>query len=524
MFVVRAIPAPVVMVVRSLPSNDIMPPMPRSPFDPAKILRPDPPPERPARRDRQYAHVGAAEHLTVGELAGLIKRTLEERIASPLRVIGQVGNLSRRNHWYFSLKDDDAVVSCVAWASSTRRFGFVPEEGDEVVATGHVSHYPPQGRTQFYVSGLEPVGAGAMQLRFQAMCTELRGLGYFDPDRKRPLPALPGRVAVVTSAGGAAVHDVTATAKQRCPAVGLLVVDVRVQGEGAAEDVARAIRWIDRHRERLGVDAILVTRGGGSQEDLWTFNERAVADAAFACGTPLVAAIGHESDTTVIELVADHRAATPTQAAMALVPDADDLRRQADHLRQRLHLLVHRRVEHGRQVLHGLARHEAFRDPAARLQRERRRLRGIERTLAHASRSRLAHARSRVERNAARLAALQGARLVERRHERVAVLAHRLTAALEARVRDAGRRLDARARELSAIDPRRVLHRGFTYTTTGDGTLVRSVRDVGPGAALVTHVADGAIDSVAGKRRPAGRRAAKGEGRGDQMDLFGSPE
>jgi len=168
------------------------------------------------------------------------------------------------------------------------------------------------------------------------MCDELRELGYFDDARKRPLPLLPRRVAVVTSADGAAVHDVRSTADQRCRAVGLLIVDVRVQGDGAADEVARAIRWVDANRDDLGVDALIVTRGGGSMEDLWTFNERVVADAAFGCSLPLVAAIGHESDTTVIELVADRRAATPTQAAMALVPSAEDLLRQVAHLEHRL--------------------------------------------------------------------------------------------------------------------------------------------------------------------------------------------
>ena len=188
----------------------------------------------------------------------------------------------------------------MAWASSARRFGFTPKVGDQVVVTGHISHYPAQGRTQLYVSAMAPVGAGALEQRFQALCQTLRGLGYFDPETKQPLPLLPRRIAVITSASGAAVHDVIDTARRRSKAVGIVIVDVRVQGDGAADAVADAIGRVDADSARLGIDAILVTRGGGSVEDLWAFNERVVADAAHTCGLPLVAAIGHESDTTVI--------------------------------------------------------------------------------------------------------------------------------------------------------------------------------------------------------------------------------
>ncbi len=480
--------------------------MSRLPFDPDQMQEREPrPPERPARRERRgVAHPAEAGHLTVSELAGLIKVTLEERIASPLRVIGEVSNLSRPNHWYFSLKDDSSVVSCVAWASSARRFGFEPRIGDEVVATGHVSHYPPQGRTQFYVSALQPVGQGALQARFEAMCAELRELGYFDEERKRPLPLLPRRVAVVTSADGAAIHDVRSTADQRCRAVGLLVVDVRVQGDGAADEVARAIRWVDANREDLGVDALIVTRGGGSMEDLWTFNERVVADAAFGCSLPLVAAIGHESDTTVIELVADRRAATPTQAAMALVPSAEDLLRQVAHLEHRLLVLLKRRVAEARHRATALARHEAFRDPGARLRRERLRIDALAERL---HRALVVHVGQ-----GPRLDAMRGR--LHRAGRQVALVARG--------------RLEALERELHAVDPRRVLRRGYSCTMR-DGRLVRAVGDVEPGARIVTHVADGSFDSVVGAshRRHARSRTARSSSAGvspAQMDLFSAPE
>ncbi len=172
--------------------------MERLPFDPQRAVGPEPS-GSPARREARARRLQEAEHLTVSQLAELIKTTLEQRVPSPLRVIGEVSNLSRPNHWYFSLKDEKAVVNCVAWASAVKKIKFVPAEGDEVVATGHVSHYGPQGRTQLYVSALKPVGAGALDLMFRKMCDELRKLGYFDESRKKPLPVLPRRIAVVTS-------------------------------------------------------------------------------------------------------------------------------------------------------------------------------------------------------------------------------------------------------------------------------------------------------------------------------------
>lgn len=415
----------------------------------------------------------AGGHMTVSEVAELIRSALENHLPSPLHVVGQVSNLSNRKHWYFSLKDERAVVSCVAWASTARQFDFVPEEGDEVLATGHVSHYGPQGRTQFYVTRLERVGAGALDAKFRAMCDELRGLGYFDAEHKKPLPFFPRRIAVITSFGGAAVHDVRSTAAQRCRAVGLLLVDARVQGDGAAAQVAATIRRIDADAERLGIDAILVTRGGGSAEDLWAFNERVVADAAYACKLPLVAAIGHESDTTVIELVADVRAATPTQAIMQMIPSADELTGQLDHLDRRLRLLLRRQLERQRERLAAAARSALLRDPAA---------------------------------------------LVQRARERLTALAERLVRATVVQTQRRRDRVEALGRQLAAVDPHRVLHRGYSYTTTASGALVASVQDVADGDRMLTWVQDGSIESVVGRQTRRGDRRAPAAA--PQMDLF----
>ena len=433
--------------------------------------------------------------MTVSQASDLIKRVLEDRVPSPLRVIGEVGSLSIRNHWYFSLKDDASVISCVAWASSAGRFSFTPREGDEVIAVGHISHYGPQGRTQLYVSRLEPVGAGALAARFKAMCDELRRLGYFDEERRKPLPVFPRRVAVITSRHGAALHDVLDTARRRCPAVEILLVDVRVQGEGAAEEVARAIRWVDRRARRLGIDAMLVTRGGGSAEDLWTFNERVVADAVFHARLPVVAAIGHESDTTVIELVADLRAATPTQAMMRLLPDAKALEEQLDHQLARLALLVRRQVERARQRLEALARHELLRRPHAVVARLGERIAVLDRTLHMVMRARLARDRRSVDQAAALLERIRPAAAAATARGRVDLIESRLRAALRSRLAMARATVDGLERQRLALDPTSILRRGFSLTTRGDGSLVTAAGQVTPGEVVRTRLAEGAFEA-----------------------------
>jgi exodeoxyribonuclease VII large subunit len=416
----------------------------------------------------------------------------------------------------------------VAWATAIRSFGFTPKDGDQVVATGHISHYGAQGRTQMYVSALAPVGAGALELRFRAMCDELRGLGYFEDARKKTLPMLPRRIAVITSATGAAVQDVINTAAQRCKAVGLLIVDVRVQGEGAAEQVARAIKWIDRHHSKFGVDAMLVTRGGGTIEDLWPFNERIVADAVFRCSLPVVAAIGHESDTTIIELVADVRASTPTQAAMRLVPSSKELCQHVGHLAHRLGFTIGRIVHHQRHQL-------------KRIQGDSRRIIVNE----------IAERRARLERLWARLGELQPRTMLAQRQvrfsaqlERLGRAMHRrrldeclrtnrtsasLTRAVQRHVKNQRARIRSVEMRLTAMDPHGVLRRGYSITMSRAGEVIRSAEVVFAGQQIVTRVADGDFDSVVGARsqlktnghKPHGKRIKANSA--DQLDLFAKP-
>jgi len=452
--------------------------MARRPFDPARMSG--------ARRAPKPST------LTVGQLAGMVSDALSAGLPETVRVVGEVSGLRSRTHLYFTLKDADAVVNCVLFASTARRLPFQPEDGREVIASGRVEFYAPFGRVSLVVQGLEPVGAGALDVAFRKLCAELRELGWFDEARKRPLPLFPRRLAIVTSGTGAALQDVLDTVRRRAPFLRVSLVDVRVQGEGAAREVERAVRWLGARHASLGIDVVLVTRGGGSTEDLWAFNDRALAESILHCEVPVVAAIGHETDTTIAELVADVRAATPTQAAMRIAPDRQALLEQLGAWRSRLSSLLARRLREERRHLDATARH-----------------------LIQAQRSLVSARESRLERVARRLGAASPSRRLARRRERLSAVRERLPAALRGRLasvsldwqasqleRSAGAalarrrdRLEQLVRRLEGVSPMRVLGRGYSVTLGADGRAVRDASTLSADDVLRTRLAKGSVES-----------------------------
>ncbi|MCC7407460.1 MAG: exodeoxyribonuclease VII large subunit [Phycisphaeraceae bacterium] len=422
--------------------------------------------------------------LTVSQLSALIHELLAV-VPGPIRVVGEVSNLSDRTHWFFSLKDEGSAVRCVCFASAARKIqagGLRLQDGMQVVVTGRLDYYDAQGNLQLYVNNIELVGQGVLELRYRQLCQELRQLGYFDPDRKKPLPLMPRKVAVVTSRTGAALQDVLSTAQRRWAGCKLVLIDVHVQGASAAPEVAAAIEALSKHGRKQGVDVILLTRGGGSIEDLWAFNERIVADAIYRCELPLVAAIGHESDTTIAELVADQRCATPTQAVMRIVPDATALSDQLDQWGRRLDLLVRRRVTLARQHLESLARHPMLRQPR---------------------------------------------RMVDPLRQRLDHLADRLAVVVPNRLANARQKLDGFDRQLQALSPQRVLHRGYSYTLDEHGKLIRSATNAPPsGSRITTMLHDGSLisrleaDGHDGKPSPRPSTKRKPIPRDDAPGLF----
>ena len=454
---------------------------------------------------------------SVSELASRIGSALSSGLPARVSVRGEVSGLRDRTHWYFDLKDEDSVVNAVMFAGKARRSSLRPENGQEVVAHGRVEFYAPGGRVSLIVDRIEAVGAGALEARLRALIEELRGLGWLDPARKRRAPAFPRRVAVVTSATGAALQDVIDTMRRRCPAVGLLVVDARVQGDRAAGEVAAAIGALCARRAELGIDAILVTRGGGSMEDLWAFNEREVARAIYESTVPVVAAIGHETDTTLAELVADVRCATPTQAAMLLTPDREALSEQVGSLEAALVGAVRRRLDRAHRELNAIERHPVIARPRRLLEIQGDRVSGLERRIGAGTRAAVARERDRLGSLAFRLERCRPGAAHARRSERVAQLSARLDRAVRGRVRAQRERLAARARELAIASPLSVLDRGYSYTTDARGNAIRSTGQVKGGQRIQTRVADGTFGSVVGRDAPKRGRLRDG---GAQLDLF----
>lgn len=448
------------------------------------------------------------EPLTVSQLALRIDAALKVGLPDAVRVRGEISNFRARTHWYFALKDASAVVDCVVFASTARFVGSAPVDGTQVIVTGRVDFHAASGRVSLIVERVEPVGEGALAARLRAMVEELRRLGWLDPARKRPLPAFPRRVAVITSRGGAALQDVLATMRKRCPAVAVLVVDVRVQGEGAAEDIARAVRLVGNRHERLGVDAILVTRGGGSMEDLWAFNERVVAEAIVRSPVPVVAAIGHETDVTVAELVADERGATPTQAAMRLTPDTAALLRQIDATARRLTGQARRLVQAERRRVDSLAVRPVLADARALLERPRDRLGDAAADLKSVMSSATDRRRRRLDELALRLERLRPAAVQARLAERVRSVAGRLRRSADVLFARHLSRVEAMERHLRGVGPLAVLERGFSLTLGPGGRVVRHVADVSPGDVLQTRVIDGSIRSVV-RPEPPTRAASR---------------
>jgi exodeoxyribonuclease VII large subunit len=386
---------------------------------------------------------------TVGELTREVKALLEEGFPF-VWVSGQISNYrpASSGHVYFTLKDSEAQMPAVMWRSTTQRVRFQPHDGLEVIAAGRLEVYPPHGKYQLVIEELQPKGLGALELAFRQLCEKLSQLGYFETARKKPLPRFPRRIALVTSPTGAAVRDMLENIGRRWPGIEILVCPVRVQGDGAAQEIAAAIRLLNR---LTLADVMIVGRGGGSMEDLWAFNEEIVAQAIFESKITIISAVGHEIDVTIADLVADCRASTPTHAASLVVPDREEilagLRGIETRLRDRItnHLtLARRRLDDfaGRRVL-GL--------PLERIRVQEQRLDDWSERLARGAWQRLE------------------------------------------RSREAWRALSAR---LEALSPLNVLSRGYSLTRReSDQTLIRSSEQVQPGERLVTLVEHGRIIS-----------------------------
>ena len=389
---------------------------------------------------------------TVSELTLYIKDLLElDPELSDVRVRGEISNLTRAasGHLYFTLKDAEAAISCVMWRSDAARLAWQPEHGAAALALGRISVYPPRGSYQLYVDELQPAGLGDLHARFEELRERLRIEGLFEPERKRPLPGFPRVVGVVTSPQAAALRDVLTVLQRRYPLIQVLLAPTMVQGDQAPAQIVEALQALDA---RDDVDLILLVRGGGSLEDLWAFNDERVARAIAACQHPVVSGVGHETDFTIADFVADLRAPTPSAAAELAVPDRAELQQQLLAARDLLAGSMERRLDQTRQILQDHQRTLQRLSPQARVDVHRQQADDLLRRASRALAYTLSLRRSHLE-------------------------------ALQAR--------------LAALSPQATLERGYAIVRLADGgAVVRSTSQVRAGDALAIRVQDGEFDAV----------------------------
>lgn len=365
-----------------------------------------------------------------------IKRLLErDQLLNAVWVRGEISNfkLHTSGHIYFTLKDDTTQVKCVMFRSSAQRLRFRPESGMAVLVHGNVTVFERDGAYQLYCEEMEPAGVGALHLQYEQLKSRLQAEGLFDKELKRPLPQLPRRIAIITAPTGAAIRDMITVSRRRFPGVNIVIAPALVQG---AEAPASLIRALSLAARLDGVEVIIIGRGGGSLEDLWAFNDEALARAIRACPVPVVSAVGHETDFTIADFVADMRAPTPSAAAEMVVPSRADLLAQIDGLRSRLVTLARRHVERKRLRLKGLADRPVLQRPQGRLLQDRQRLDELVRRLG-----------------------FTGGHLVQSHRRDLAGLAARL----------------------DALSPLAVLSRGYAIARTGEGQVIKEAGAVAVG-------------------------------------------
>lgn len=418
-------------------------------------------------------------------------RTLLEGHFPLLWVEGEVSNLARPSsgHLYFALKDEQAQVRCVMFRLRNRNLGFIPDNGMQVLVRARVSLYEGRGEFQLIVEDMEQAGDGALRRAFELLKQRLAAQGLFDAAHKRPLPRLPRRIGVITSPTGAAIRDILTTLRRRFPAIPVLIYPVPVQGAGAADMIARAIRLAS---ERADCDVLIVARGGGSLEDLWAFNEEAVARAVYDSAIPIVAGIGHETDITIADFTADQRAATPTAAAELVSPDATEWIQQFVRYQRRLATLMQTQIKYHHQALHGLA--QRVQHPRQLLFRQAQRLDELEQRLQHARRVFYRHAASRLAELKAHLQRHSPMQRLIQAHLACDHLSQRLRASLSLLVERRRGQLTSVTRALDAVSPLATLGRGYAIIKRQpDGRLVRTAKDVAVGDHIEARLAQGSL-------------------------------
>ena len=426
---------------------------------------------------------------TVTRLNSAVRMILEQDLGL-VWLTGELSNLAMPSsgHWYFSLKDISAQVRCAMFKGNNRRVPFRPQDGMQVLVQARVSLYEPRGDYQLIIESMQPAGDGMLALRFEELKRRLGAEGLFDEGRKRPLPREPRAVGLVTSATGAALHDMLTVLKRRAPDLPVFIYPTQVQGSAATSQIVAAITLANRRAE---VDVLIVGRGGGSLEDLWCFNEEAVARAIAGSAIPVVSAVGHEVDVTISDFAADLRAPTPSAAAELVAPDRSARAQRLVHLKQRLVQAISRRqtaARHGFALLQKRLDHQ---DPKRRLEQQSQRLDELSGRLQQLLNLRLHQGERRLANLELRLQARSPSTLLAAGKRRHQLADERLHSLMSKRQDLAAHRLAMLSARLDGVSPLATLGRGYSITRTPSGEVISRAAQVSPGQQLVTTLAEG---------------------------------
>ncbi|MDR0611754.1 MAG: exodeoxyribonuclease VII large subunit [Planctomycetaceae bacterium] len=390
--------------------------------------------------------------MSVTELTFHLKKLIELNFDN-IEVIGQVSNLTlpRSGHVYLTLKDEGSQLPAVIWKSTVSKIRFKIKDGMEVICRGRLDVYPPQGKYQMMVSGLEPKGIGSLELAFRQLYDKLAATGIFETSRKKPLPKVIQNVALITSPSGAAIRDFLQVLGRRTRRVNVLIIPVRVQGDGAAQEIAEAVRTVHRIALRQPVDCIVVTRGGGSREDLWAFNEEMLVRSIAASKIPVISGVGHEIDVTLCDLAADIRALTPSEAAERITPEDAELSRGLLQIQHQLDNMLEKRLRFCRDRLSFLEKQSALVLPE---------------------------------------------RIIENRRRAVDLFEERLERSVDYRIQTAVQKFSKTAAALDTLSPLAILARGYSLTETVTGCRINNINNVQKGDSIQTRLANGILKSV----------------------------
>ncbi|MEC5318747.1 exodeoxyribonuclease VII large subunit [Brenneria populi subsp. brevivirga] len=435
----------------------------------------------------------SAAIFTVSRLNQTVRQVLEMEMGQ-IWLSGEISNFSQpaSGHWYFTLKDERAQVRCAMFRNSNRRVTFRPQNGQQVLIRASITLYEPRGDYQLLAESMQPAGDGLLQQQFEQLKQRLAAEGLFDPQFKQALPSPARQVGVITSASGAALHDILQVLQRRDPSLPVVVYPTAVQGADAPLQIVRAIELANRRDE---CDVLIVGRGGGSLEDLWSFNDERVARAIFASRIPVVSAVGHETDVTIADFVGDLRAPTPSAAAELVSRNQLELIRQIQSQRQRLEMAMdYYLAQRGRdftRLQHRLQQQH----PQLRLARQQTQLVKLRQRLDEGMQAQLKQLARRSERLRQRLTQQQPQAKIHRAQQRLQQLQYQMRRAVERRLNQHKQRLGVACSRLEGVSPLATLARGYNVTTAQDGRVLKSVAQVAPDDLLQTRLQDGWVES-----------------------------